>query len=119
MPNLLSQKALHTNQVSVHQLTRRLTFSMDNSQPAQESGSKAPGQGSTSAPSSFRKKPVVCLFMGMAGSGKTTLVQRLNLYMNEKVCIKAKRSTVAVALVIHCPLHLEHKVGLTFGLCII
>lgn len=43
--------------------------------------------GAQAAPEGGKKarKPVVCLFMGMAGSGKTTLVQRLNLYLNEKV----------------------------------
>lgn len=41
-----------------------------------------PTPGATAKPA---KKPTVCLFMGMAGSGKTTLVQRLNLHLNEKV----------------------------------
>lgn len=41
-----------------------------------------PAPGATAKPA---KKPTVCLFMGMAGSGKTTLVQRLNLHLNEKV----------------------------------
>jgi hypothetical protein len=47
-------------------------------------GSASAGEG-TGGGGGFRKKPVVLLFMGMAGSGKTTLVQRLNLYLNEKV----------------------------------
>ena len=30
------------------------------------------------------KKPTVCIVIGMAGSGKTSLLQRINLYMIEK-----------------------------------
>ena len=30
------------------------------------------------------KKPTVCIVIGMAGSGKTSLLQRINLYMLEK-----------------------------------
>jgi nucleoside-triphosphatase THEP1 len=33
---------------------------------------------------SFRKTPVVVLVIGMAGSGKTTLMQRINIYMEEQ-----------------------------------
>mmetsp|Transcript_15425 Transcript_15425/g.19743 ORF Transcript_15425/g.19743 Transcript_15425/m.19743 type:complete len:379 (+) Transcript_15425:173-1309(+) len=33
---------------------------------------------------SDRTHPVVCIVLGMAGSGKTTMVQRLNHFMNEK-----------------------------------
>ncbi|ETO08765.1 AAA ATPase domain-containing protein [Reticulomyxa filosa] len=29
------------------------------------------------------KKPVICLVIGMAGSGKTTLMQRLSMHVNE------------------------------------
>eukprot|EP00624_Nannochloropsis_granulata_P000523 evm.model.NODE_11975_length_8694_cov_15.978146.1 len=46
--------------------------------------SAALGDDATSTPPAFRKKPIVLLFMGMAGSGKTTLVQRLNLELNAK-----------------------------------
>ncbi|KAM3572625.1 hypothetical protein VYU27_005366 [Nannochloropsis oceanica] len=41
-----------------------------------------PGNDTASTLPAFRKKPIVLLFMGMAGSGKTTLVQRLNLHLN-------------------------------------
>ena len=54
-----------------------------------EGGPAAAGEAASASASTegggFRKKPVVLLFMGMAGSGKTTLVQRLNLYLNEQV----------------------------------
>lgn len=53
--------------------------------PSSTSGNTATGNP-TSGPSlaeKMRKKPVVVLVIGMAGSGKTTLMHRLNLHMIE------------------------------------
>jgi polynucleotide 5'-kinase involved in rRNA processing len=52
---------------------------------AKSNGGESAAPAGPSGPPPSRRKPVVCLFMGMAGSGKTTLVQRLNLHLNEKV----------------------------------
>lgn len=63
----------------------------------------APAEAAVGA-GGFRKKPVVLLFMGMAGSGKTTLVQRLNLYLNEKVrwCLSGHvRACLLAPFVLH------------------
>jgi hypothetical protein len=38
----------------------------------------------TGCPSATRSSPIVVLVIGMAGVGKTTLMHRINLYMNEK-----------------------------------
>jgi hypothetical protein len=40
-----------------------------------------PTEGSTSS-GETKKKPVVCIVIGMAGSGKTTLMQRLNAHLH-------------------------------------
>ncbi len=55
---------------------------MSTSAPAPATEAAAPPPPADDA--AFRKKPIVLLFMGMAGSGKTTLVQRLNLELNAK-----------------------------------
>ena len=64
-------------------------MSVNESADVKEGGAAAAAASSSSsspgATSTMPKKPIVLLFMGMAGSGKTTLVQRLNLYLNEKV----------------------------------
>jgi GTPase SAR1 family protein len=45
--------------------------------PSEGKEGGAPGAGA-------KKKPVACIVLGMAGSGKTTLMQRLNAHVHEK-----------------------------------
>ena len=44
------------------------------------------------------KKPIVCLVIGMAGSGKTTLMQRLNIHLYKN---KSKRYIVNLDPAVH------------------
>lgn len=58
---------------------QRVTFNLDEEdeeeeEPATESPSRSPG----------KQKPICCIVLGMAGSGKTTLMQRINAYFHAK-----------------------------------
>ena len=54
--------------------------------PAEPSQRTASADSADSAQSStdFSKKPTCLIFLGMAGSGKTTLVQKITSYLYEK-----------------------------------
>ncbi len=43
----------------------------------------APSSSPSAVPAAPVSRPVVCIVIGMAGSGKTTLMQRLNMHTSE------------------------------------
>lgn len=59
------------------------TSNIDIPQTATSTSSSSTSANDPNAPSNA-KKPTVCIVIGMAGSGKTSLLQRINLYMIEK-----------------------------------
>ena len=54
--------------------------------PSEGKEGGAPGgpAAAAAAGAGAKKKPVACIVLGMAGSGKTTLMQRLNAHVHEK-----------------------------------
>ena len=54
------------------------------SSSAGEEGKNDTGSSTFDVPAASRTSPVVVLVIGMAGVGKTTLMHRINLFMNEK-----------------------------------
>jgi polynucleotide 5'-kinase involved in rRNA processing len=58
------------------------TFVLESTKEEGEEGATATPQG-VFAPRSTRSGPVVVLVIGMAGSGKTTLMHRINHHMKE------------------------------------
>jgi GTPase SAR1 family protein len=49
-----------------------------------EAGPSGCDDASGAAGSNVKKRPVACIVLGMAGSGKTTLMQRLNAHLHER-----------------------------------
>jgi hypothetical protein len=71
---------------------------MDLEDDEEKMGAKGGGKGGGSGPSLSvpradarfklgpeRRNPVACIVLGMAGSGKTTLMQRINVHIHEKM----------------------------------
>lgn len=61
--------------------TNNITFDIPQTTSTSTSSSSTSAMNSTAT---VVKKPTVCIIIGMAGSGKTSLLQRINLYMIEK-----------------------------------
>ena len=54
---------------------------------------EADGEGSRAPPTTPLSRPTACLVVGMAGSGKTTLMQRINHYCVEQETTNAAAGT--------------------------
>ena len=59
------------------------TLPTDPADPSPSQASAGSGEGAQSS-TDFSKKPTCLIFLGMAGSGKTTLVQKITSYLYEK-----------------------------------